>query len=75
MTDEDKKPIVPVGCPRCGQRQNRTPGGFDPNREPFGPVHCMACGHTFTRDEYHREWAEALNAMSRGRPGRAPSKQ
>ncbi len=64
MTSETAKPVVPVGCPRCGQRQNRTPGGFNPDREPFGPVQCMACGHPFTRDEYHRGWAEALRLQS-----------
>lgn len=65
MTSESSKPVVPVACPRCGQRQNRTPGGFDPNREPFGPVQCMACGHAFSRDEYHRAWDESLQQQSR----------
>jgi hypothetical protein len=54
------KEIVPVPCPVCGQRQNRAPGPFDPDREPFGPVFCMACGHAFTRDEYHAGWRQAL---------------
>ena len=44
--------ITPVPCPDCGEAQNVTPGGFDPEVEPFGPVTCMVCGHEFTRDEY-----------------------
>ena len=44
--------ITPVPCPDCGEAQNVTPGGFDPEAEPFGPVTCMVCGHEFTRDEY-----------------------
>lgn len=45
-------PILPVPCPKCGERQNTLRGGFDPDREPFGRVSCMVCGHAFTAEEY-----------------------
>lgn len=60
------KDIVPVACPGCGERQNRTPGPFDPDREPFGPVFCMACGHAFSREQYHAAWNDALGERPRG---------
>jgi hypothetical protein len=64
--------IVPVPCPECGEKQNRTPGDFDPDREPFDPVHCMVCGHQFTAGEYkgalHRALGE-LEARRRLKPG------
>ena len=44
--------LGPVPCPECGERQNASPGVFDPDKEPFGPLICMACGHEFTREEY-----------------------
>lgn len=66
--------ILPVPCPRCGESQNVTPGGFDPDREPFGPVSCMVCGHRFTADEYRAGLAHRLSEREGGRvipfPGR-----
>lgn len=44
--------LHPVPCPKCSERQNHLPGGFDPDRDPFGPVFCMACRHQFDRAEY-----------------------
>ncbi|MEQ8194943.1 MAG: hypothetical protein RIB59_10685 [Rhodospirillales bacterium] len=44
--------LVPVSCPRCGEAQNKSAGGFDPHKAPFGPVECMVCGHAFSREEY-----------------------
>lgn len=46
------KNFGPSRCPRCDERQNTMPGGFDPDAKPFGRVVCMGCGHAFTRDEY-----------------------
>ena len=44
--------LVPITCPRCGESQNKSAGGFDPLQEPFGPIACMVCGHDFSREEY-----------------------
>lgn len=44
--------LLPVACPRCGERQNHLPGHFDPQRLPFGPVICMTCRYQFERREY-----------------------
>lgn len=46
--------LLPVACPRCGERQNHLPGHFDPQRLPFGPVICMTCRYQFERKEYVR---------------------
>lgn len=46
--------LLPVACPRCGERQNHLPGNFDPQRVPFGPVICMTCRYQFERSEYVR---------------------
>ncbi len=64
--------VFPVACPCCGESQNVTPAGFDPEAEPFGPVHCMVCQHRFGRREYldgletKRLEADALSAGWRG---------
>lgn len=65
--------LVPVSCPKCGERQNRHQGGFDPDREPFGPVLCMGCGREFTADEYRaglqKSWRDIeARLRSRTRP-------
>ncbi len=65
MTPTMPPAISPVPCPQCGEAQNVTPGGFDPEAEPFGPVTCMACGHVFTRDEYMK--AEKARRAERDR--------
>ena len=62
--------IVPVPCPVCEEKQNVTPGDFDPDREPFGPVQCMVCGHEFTPGEYK----SALHQALRDRESRRRSK-
>ena len=62
--------VLPVACPRCGERQNRAPGGFDPYREPFGPVYCMACGHAFTADEYRGGLVQSLREIRERRQAR-----
>ncbi|HEX9703445.1 MAG TPA: hypothetical protein VGA19_11390 [Rhodospirillales bacterium] len=61
--------IMPVPCPHCGEAQNVTPGGFDPEAEPFGPVSCMVCGRKFTRDEYLSGLKARLD-----RPGGGPGR-
>jgi len=62
--------IMPVPCPHCGEAQNVTPGGFDPEAEPFGPVSCMVCGRKFGRDEYLTGLRARLGerARRRGQP-------
>ncbi|OHC80066.1 MAG: hypothetical protein A3B62_05380 [Rhodospirillales bacterium RIFCSPLOWO2_01_FULL_65_14] len=61
--------IMPVPCPHCGEAQNVTPGGFDPEAEPFGPVTCMVCGRKFSQDEYLAGLKERLAGRRRqGRP-------
>jgi hypothetical protein len=62
--------IVPVPCPVCGEKQNRTPGDFDPDHEPFGPVECMVCGHQFTPGEYKSALHQALGDQEEGRPAK-----
>jgi len=59
------KNFGPSRCPRCGERQNKMPGGFDPDAEPFGPVLCMACGHRFTRREFLDGLAEPPGTQAR----------
>lgn len=65
--------LVPVTCPKCGESQNRHPGGFDPDRDPFGPVLCMGCGREFTAHEYRSSLQKSWRAIearlkSRARP-------
>ena len=61
--------ILPVPCPECGEKQNHTPGDFDPDREPFGPVACMVCGHQFISGEYKSALQQALREQeARRRP-------
>ena len=57
--------LAPIACPVCAERQNVTPGGFDPERVPFGPVTCMVCRHAFTRDEYLQGLEESLAELER----------
>ena len=64
--------LVPVPCPVCAEKQNHTPGDFDPDHEPFGPVGCMVCGHQFTRGEYLSAPQEAVRELEerrRSKPG------
>jgi DNA-directed RNA polymerase subunit RPC12/RpoP len=71
------KNFGPSRCPRCGERQNRMPGGFDPDAEPFGHVQCMACGHRFTRREFLAGLEEPARPEARvvPFPGRGPSRK
>jgi len=56
--------IIPVPCPECGEAQNITPGGFDPEAEPFGPVSCMVCGRYFAQDDYLAALKKRLAEMA-----------
>lgn len=71
--DAMAKNFGPSRCPRCGERQNKMAGGFDPDAEPFGPVLCMACGHGFTRREFLDGLAEPPESQARVIP--FPSRQ
>ena len=62
--------IVPVPCPVCGEKQNRTPGDFDPDFEPFGPVACMVCGHQFSPGQYKSALQQALRELETRRPSK-----
>lgn len=56
--------IPPVRCPRCGERQNRFTGEFDPDAGRYVPVDCMVCGYSFGKEEYLGLLAESRREMS-----------
>ena len=60
--------LFPVPCPQCGESQNVTPGGFNPDANPFGPVICMICGRAFSYDEYLTGLEARLRALEEMTP-------
>ena len=60
--------LFPVPCPQCGESQNVTPGGFNPDASPFGPVICMICGRAFSCDEYLAGLEERFKAFEEMAP-------
>ena len=60
--------LFPVPCPQCGESQNVTLGGFDPDANPFGPVICMICGRPFSCDEYLAGLEARLRALEKMAP-------
>ncbi|MHC8509085.1 MAG: hypothetical protein ACYYKD_06755 [Rhodospirillales bacterium] len=60
----------PVPCPKCAERQNVSPGAFDPD-DPSFRVHCMACGHKFSPIEYKMGLAAVMNEPPKGLAAKA----